>query len=36
MRTTYKLGSPLSVNGTRFLNKDDRKSEQDAYVEKFI
>jgi hypothetical protein len=27
MRTTFKLGAPLDVNGTRFANKDDRKEE---------
>ena len=36
MRTEIKLGAPLDINGTRFLNKDDREDEQDAFVEKFI
>jgi len=36
MRTTFKLGAPLNINGTRFLNKGDRGKEQDAYVENFL
>jgi len=36
MRTTFKLGAPLNINGTRFESKEDRPDEQDVYVEKFI
>jgi hypothetical protein len=27
MRTTFKLGAPLNINGTRFRNTNDRKGE---------
>ena len=33
MRTTFRLGAPLNINGTRYLNKDDRGKEQDNFVE---
>ena len=36
MRTTFILGGPLNVNGTRYLSLDDRSKEQDNYVELFI
>ena len=36
MKTTFNFGTPLNVNGTRFINKRDRKMAQDAYAEKFI
>ena len=36
MRTTFNLGSPLNVNGTRFINRKDRAKIQDNYAEKFI
>lgn len=36
MRTTFRLGAPLDINGTRYLYKDDREDEQEEYVEAFI
>ena len=36
MRTTFRLGAPLDINGTRYKYKDDRGDEQDKYVEDFI
>jgi len=36
MRTTFRLGAPLDINGTRYLFKDDREDEQEEYVEAFI
>jgi hypothetical protein len=33
MRTTFRLGAPLDINGTRYLNKEDRKKEQENFVE---
>jgi hypothetical protein len=36
MRTTFKLGAPLDINGTRYKSKDDRPKEQDVFVENFI
>ena len=36
MRTFFNLGTPLNVNGTRFINRKDRAKIQDAYVETYI
>ena len=36
MRTTFNLGGPLEVNGTRFKNKNDRSKIQDNYVEIYV
>ena len=35
MRTIINMGSPLDVNGTRFMNSSDRRSEQWAYAGNF-
>ena len=35
MRTIINLGTPLDVNGTRFMNASDRRTEQWAYAGNF-
>ena len=36
MKASFNFGTPLNVNGTRFINRRDRKEKQDEYAEVFI